>query len=70
MEGDPRKVDSRAFFYTGQTTKTILFAVMLMYTEKTIKTTLIAGLAQVGGKFEGGGVQKQSTAESGSLILE
>jgi hypothetical protein len=47
---------------------------LLIYTEKTIKTTLIAGLAQVGGKNEGGrggeGMQKRPAAESGSLILE
>jgi hypothetical protein len=54
MEGAPRKVDSRAFFYTGQ----------------TIKTTSIAVLRLVTASMRGGRMQKQPTAESGSLILE
>ncbi len=33
---------------------------LLMYTEKTMKTTLIAGLAQVGGKNERGEGRKNS----------
>ncbi len=67
--GVPEKWLLGLSFIRDRQQRLFILQFLLMYTEKTIKTTLIAGLAQVGGKNEGrGGKQKHPTAESGSLI--